>query len=131
MIVLDTGAWVLWVSAPSSLSAKAAKAIADEEKKQGIVVSAISLWEVAQKVAAGKLALDRDLRAWVKLAASYPGLSVVPVTPEDAIESTLLPGTLHEDPADRMIVALARRLDAPLITSDAAIRAYRHVKTIW
>ncbi|MGA7817793.1 MAG: PIN domain-containing protein [Caballeronia sp.] len=34
-------------------------------------------------------------------------------------------------PADRMIVATARKLAAPLVTNDPKIRAYAHVKTIW
>jgi len=30
-----------------------------------------------------------------------------------------------------MIVALVRHLNAPLVTSDKKIRAYKHVRTIW
>lgn len=131
MILLDTSAWVAWVSAPSRLSTKAAKAIAEEERKQGLLVSAISVWEVTAKSALGKLVLDRDVRAWIHFASTYPGLAVVPVDPADAMESALLPGTFHEDPADRMILALARRLDCPVVTGDPAMRAYRYVKTIW
>jgi len=37
----------------------------------------------------------------------------------------------HKDPADRMIVATARKFAAPLVTKDLKIRAYAHVKTIW
>jgi PIN domain nuclease of toxin-antitoxin system len=131
MILLDTGAWLAWTSWPSRLSPKAAKAITEEEKKQGVLISAISVWEVATKAALGKLTLDRDVRAWIQLASSYPGLSVVPIDPEDALESTSLPGTFHKDPADRMIIALARRLDCAIVTSDPAMRGYRFVKTIW
>jgi len=50
---------------------------------------------------------------------------------EVAIQSVRLPSEFHPDPADRMIVALARRLSTALVTSDAKIRAYKHVKTIW
>lgn len=131
MIVLDTSAWIAWTSSPARLSPKAARAIAEEERRQGILVSAISAWEVAVKSAAGKLVLGRDVRAWIHFASSYPGLAVVPVDAADALESALLPGAFHDDPADRMIVALARRLDCPIVTSDAAIRGYRHVKTLW
>jgi PIN domain nuclease of toxin-antitoxin system len=49
----------------------------------------------------------------------------------DAISSTQLPGRFHKDPADRMIIALARRHGAPLVTADARIRAYPHVEAIW
>jgi PIN domain nuclease of toxin-antitoxin system len=131
VIVLDTNAWIWWTAEPARLSAKARRAIAAEEDRYGLVVSAISVWEVGVKASLGKLTLDRDVRAWIALASSYPGIVVHPLDPLDALESTLLPGTFHKDPADRMIIALARRLDVALVTSDRAIRAYRHVTTTW
>ncbi len=56
--------------------------------------------------------------------ASHPGISVVPLAPEVAVASTRLPGELHRDPADRMIVATARVLGAVLITADQALLDY-------
>lgn len=53
------------------------------------------------------------------------------VTPLDAIASTQLPGNFHKDPADRIIVALARRLKVPLINCDGKILAYPDVVTVW
>jgi PIN domain nuclease of toxin-antitoxin system len=131
VIVLDTNAWLFWVSDPSRLTAKARRAIAAEEGGPGIVVSSISVWEVAVKVALGKLTLDRQIHAWVAVASTYPGVVMQPLDPWDAMESTLLPGVFHKDPADRILIAVARRLNAPVVTSDAAIRAYKHVKSIW
>lgn len=131
MLLLDTGAWLAWTSAPAKLSQKAIRAITDAEKDRGVVVSALSVWEVALKVAAGKLEIDRDVRQWVTFASSYPGLTVLPIDPADTLESTALPGDFQGDPIDRVLVALARRLDCPIVTSDKAIRAYRHVHTIW
>jgi PIN domain nuclease of toxin-antitoxin system len=131
VIVLDTAVWIWWASDPSRLTPRARRACAREEPQGGLVVSAISVWELAVKVALGKLELDRDVRTWVALASSYPGLTVQPLDPRDALESTLLPGTLHRDPADRILVALSRRLGVPLVTRDRVLRAYRHVTTIW
>ncbi len=131
MILLDTGAWLAWTSWPSRLSSRAVDAILAAEKEKAILLSAISLWEVSAKAAAGKVVLDRDVRAWLASATTYPGMQVLPLDPIDAVESALLPGTFHEDPADRMLIALARRLPCPIVTGDKAIRAYRHVKTIW
>lgn len=131
MIVLDTNAWLFWVSDPSLLTAKARRALAAEEAVEGIVVSSISVWEIAVKVALGKLTLDREIHAWIALASTYPGVVMRPLDPWDAVESTLLPGVFHKNPADRILIALARRLNAPMVTSDAAIRAYKHVKTMW
>jgi len=131
VIVLDTHTWLWWASDPGQLGAAARRAISRESSRGGAVVSSISAWEVAVKVAAGKLELDRDVHAWVAAACALPGLVVHPLQPVDAVESTLLPGPLHRDPADRIIIALARRLGAAIATRDEAIRQYPHVKTVW
>jgi PIN domain nuclease of toxin-antitoxin system len=94
-------------------------------------VSAISVWEVAVKSALGKLTLPLDVEAWFQAARTYPRTSIEALEPLDAIASTRLPGSLHRDPADRIIVALARRHGVPLVTGDLRIRAYPHVETIW
>jgi PIN domain nuclease of toxin-antitoxin system len=131
VIVLDTAAWLWHVSDPTRLSTRARRAIAGEEPVTGLVVSAISVWEVAVKVSLKKLTLDRDVRSWFALARAYPGVALLALDPDDALESALLPEPFHRDPADRIIVALTRRLGARLVTSDRAIRSYPHVKTIW
>lgn len=47
------------------------------------------------------------------------------------VDSCTLPGSFHADPADRMIVATARHHGLTLLTADAAIRAYPHLRTLW
>ncbi len=131
MIVLDTGTWIWWVADPGRLSRTALKCVEREERRDGLVLSAISAWEVALKHSLGKLELDRDVRTWISRAAAYPGLRVEPLGQDDAIESAHLPGDLHRDPADRFIIALARRLRAPIVTADRLIRSYAHVETVW
>ncbi len=131
MIVLDTSPWIWWISNPERLTARARRAIEREEGANGLIVSAISVWEVALKHSLGKLDLDRDIRSWVALAIAYPGIRIAPLDREDALESTLLPERIHRDPADRFIVALARRLRSPVVTSDREILRYAHVETIW
>ena len=131
MIVLDTQAWLWWLHDPSRLSVRARKAIVQAEKDDGMVVSAISVWEVATKCALGKLVLPLQIEAWFALARTYPGIVIEPVSAEDALASAGLPGEFHKDPADRLIVALARRLQVSLVTADGLIRAYPHVVTTW
>lgn len=97
----------------------------------GLRVSAISVWEIAVKVAQGKMTLPLEINQWYEQVRVYPGLLIEPVIPEDLIASTQLPGTFHKDPADRIIVALARRLGVPLISRDAKILAYLHSQTVW
>ena len=131
MIVLDTQVWLWWLHDPSRLSARARQTVVRAERGDGMMVSAISVWEVATKCALGKLVLPMQVEAWFALARSYRGLILEPVTAEDALSSTCLPGEFHKDPADRLIVALARRLQVPLITADGLIRAYPHVDSVW
>jgi PIN domain nuclease of toxin-antitoxin system len=81
----------------------------------------------------GRIALPMNVRTWVDRALRKPGISVAPLTPEIAIESVHLPGDLHGDPADRMLVATARVLGATLATKDARLIRYsrqRRVKAI-
>ena len=131
MIVLDTQAWLWWLHDPSRLSGAAHSAIATAEKSDGLRVSVISVWEIAVKTELGKLTLPLEIHEWYRRASTYPNLTVEPLSPADAIASTQLPGRFHKDPADRIIVALARRHGSPLVTSDAKIRAYSHVMSIW
>jgi PIN domain nuclease of toxin-antitoxin system len=98
---------------------------------EGMTVSSISVWAVATRCAMGKLVLPMQLNAWFELARAYRGVVIEPVTAEDALASACLPGSFHKDPADRLIVALARRLQSRLVTADRLIRAYSHVTTVW
>lgn len=130
-IVLDTQAWLWWLDAPENIPAATRQRIADAEKTKSIRVSVISVWEIATKVALGKLSIGLPIEEWFAKARSYPGIVIEPVSAEDSINSTLLPGDFHRDPADRIIVALARRHHATLISFDRKILDYRHVKSAW
>jgi len=131
MIVLDTHVWLWWLHAPSRLSQAAEKLIQHEQTSGAIVLSSISVWEVAVKVQSGKLAIPMDISRWYELAKCYPATVIEPLSPLDAISSTQLPGDFHKDPADRIIIALARRLSVPLVTCDGKILEYPHVVTVW
>lgn len=131
MIILDTHVWLWFLHDPNQLSDKAQGAIARAQVDRQIYVSAISVWEVAVKVSLGKLAIPLPIQDWFEMACQYPEVVIEPVSGGDAIASTLLPGSFHKDPSDRIIIALARRHDAPLITRDQKILDYPHVETIW
>lgn len=67
---------------------------------------------------------------WFEQALTYSGIVLIDITVPIALESTQLPGEFHRDPADQMIVATARIYDWPLLTADAKILNYPHVKTL-
>lgn len=129
MIVLDTHVWVWWVHDGERLTQAQRDAVVANETDL-IGVSAISCWEVAKLVESGRLELPCALDEWFNQALSYPGVQLLALTPEIAIESTRLPGEFHRDPADQMIVATARVYGCPLLTSDEKITNYSHVTTI-
>lgn len=131
MIVLDTHVLVFWVSDPKRLSAKTRLSIRKNLKEKAVYVSAISVWEIAMLVAKGRLVLTMDVETWLDKVESLPGIQFVPIDSTIARKSVMLPGTLHSDPADRIIIATTRQLGATLITSDQKIRTYKHVETLW
>jgi PIN domain nuclease of toxin-antitoxin system len=95
-----------------------------------IGISKISCWEVALLVAKGRLDLDRDVLLWVTQALEMPKVKLLDLSPEVAIASTRLEW-LHDDPADRIIVATAMAHRAAVVTKDRRIRSFRSVKSIW
>jgi len=133
VIVIDTHVLVWWANGTLNKLSKAAKTwLSKAEKKDGgILVSAISAWEIAVSVGKGRLTLAMDVEDWLGHAAALPGVRFVPLDRHTAVQSVRLPEPFHQDPADRIIVATARGLNLPLLTIDEKILAYRHVKTIW
>jgi PIN domain nuclease of toxin-antitoxin system len=130
MIVLDTHIWVWWVHEDEQLT-QAQREVIMANETDLIGVSVISCWEIAKLVEYGRLELPCSLEEWFEQALSYPGVQLLTLTPEIAIESTQLPGEFHRDPADQIIVATARVYGCPLVTSDDKILSYPHVTTIW
>ena len=126
VIVLDTHVWLWWLHGDSRLPQQHA-AIIEANESQGIGISAISCWEVAMLSQRGKVILSDAPEEWFRQALSYPGVQLVPLSPEIAVESSDLPSPFHRDPADQIIVATARVLDVPLITLDRKILAYPHI----
>jgi PIN domain nuclease of toxin-antitoxin system len=129
MIILDTHEWIWWAQADKRLPKKHAEVIKKYESG-GLGVSAISLWEVAKAVEHGKLYFSISVEEWLKKALSYPGIQLLNLTPQIAVESTQLPENFYKDPADQIIVATARVFDIPPITTDDKIRNYPHVKLL-
>ena len=132
MIVIDTHVLVWWVSGDKYLSKPAFEAIneaiADDSE---IIVSSISAWEIAMLIEKGRLVLSMDIESWLDEVSQIDGVRFMPVDNEIGIKSTVLPGEFHKDPADRMIVATARKFAVPLVTADEKIIEYEHVTTIW
>ncbi len=131
MIVLDTHIWIWWVSDSRELSAKARQVIEGARGEGTIYVSSISIWEVALLVEKDRLRLRMDVRDWIAKSEALPFLNFVPVDNKIALKSAHLPGLLHSDPADRIIIATALIKEAILVTKDEKIINYPHIRTAW
>ena len=132
MIVLDTHTLPWWASGDTGqLSAVAAQAIETELNGGEISVSSISAWELAMLVAKGRIALSMNTGEWLSVVSQIEAGSFMPVDNEIAVKSVELPGEFRKDPADRVIVATARKLAARLVTADDKIRGYPHERSIW
>ena len=134
LLLLDTHCWI-WAQLGliQNLSQAALQSIQDAEREGNLRISVISIWELAMLENRGRIALPMNVRTWVDQALGKSGIAVTPLTAEIMIESVHLPGDLHGDPADRMLVATARVLGATLATKDARLIRYsrqRHLRAI-
>lgn len=127
MIVLDTHVWIWWVDDHPRLK-RSVRDFIDSQNE--VRVSAISLLEIATAVARRRLELTPSPTAWLSVAQTAAQVRVEPLTSAVCLASAMLPGEFHRDPADRLIVALARELDVELVTADGKLLNYAHVRTI-
>jgi PIN domain nuclease of toxin-antitoxin system len=129
--LLDTHAWVWWVSGDRRLATSARRAIDRDQARDALALSMISIWEVAKKVEKGQLVLDRPVVDWIDQATAQRGLHLVELTSSILVESCQLPQPFHGDPVDQLIVATARARDLVVLTKDESIRRYSHVRSAW
>jgi PIN domain nuclease of toxin-antitoxin system len=134
-VLLDTCA-VIWLANGAEMAGAALEAIVSAGLAKGVFVSAVSAWEVGLL---GRSSQPRpvvflpDPRTWFARVMAGPGIRPASCTPEIVIDASYLPGELHGDPADRLIVATARHLGVPIVTRDTRILAYGeagHVEVI-
>jgi PIN domain nuclease of toxin-antitoxin system len=128
MTLLDTHAWLWWVSGDPRLSPAARAAI---ESDQEVVVSTISVWELATLERLHRLTLLPDIRTWVRRALAYRGMAPHAVTPEVALAAGSLVAPFPGDPADRIIYATALASEARLVSADRRLRQLDPDRVVW
>jgi PIN domain nuclease of toxin-antitoxin system len=126
-LLLDTHVWVWTQEQPERLGARTKRLlIADEHEN---ILCPISTLEISRLIAAGEIRLSIPLAEWITQSMAELAAKTVTMTHEIAMEAYALPGTFHRDPADRILVAAARRDGLTLVTADDRILAYSHVRT--
>lgn len=125
-LLLDTQVLFWWHSEPPKISNRVLALIEDSDNE--ILISAASAWELAIKVASGKLdALSLTLDLPRHMAED--GFSELSIAISHATRAGLLP-LHHRDPFDRLIVAQAQDLNIAVLSSDRLLDLY-DVKRIW
>ena len=125
LVLLDTHIWLWYETGVSkAISPKLRTLIEKLVPDSGVRVSAISVWEIGNLVLKNKIAFPMGVKEWVYRAVCQPGIRLEAIDAEIAIESTLLSEGFHGDPADRILLATARKIGATLITHDKEILAY-------
>lgn len=86
-----------------------------------VLISAITVWEIAQLVYYGRIELARPVEEWIGLFADSPGVEILPLGHRAALGAYRLDPLEHRDPADRLLIATAIEQGCPLVTYDARI----------
>lgn len=124
-LLLDTHIWIWVMDGMAREMDPAAVEVIEEASALGrVLVSAISVWEVAMLEAKGRVRFGLTVGEWVRRALTAPGVRLAELTPEVAVDSARLPEPVHGDPADRILIATARRVGATLVTRDGKIVDY-------
>ncbi len=129
-LLLDTHVLIWLMQGNTVLSQPFRKAVNQSQDRDGILISAISIWEIGMLEEKGRIALGMDCFDWIDQMLSLPGMTLVPLSPRIAIQSSRLPGQPHGDPADRILLASAHEENAVLVTCDEKLLAYGHDRFI-
>lgn len=125
--LLDTSTFLWIVSDSSRLSSKAENFIADFDNE--LILSAVSLWEIAIKTSIGKLELFKPFNRLIPEQLEENAIQVLPLE-LDHFSSIIDLEFHHRDPFDRLIIAQSITENIPVITSDSKFQKYP-VEIIW
>lgn len=131
MILLDTCAIIWDALDPTKLSDKAKAAIEKADKHEALIISDISIWEIAMLVKRSRIEVATTAANFINLFLESRNVSVVSISPEIAELSVNFGAEINSDPADRIIAATSIIHNAQLITADSNLRQSSLVDTVW
>jgi PIN domain nuclease of toxin-antitoxin system len=126
-LLLDTHIWIWYLTANSRLSQNLVQVIEDENNQ--LYLSPISIWETLLLGEKKRIILKPNPEDWVKDSLDELYVIEVPLSNEIAIMSRQL-DLIHQDPADRFIVATALHYDLILATIDKNLVQASWLRTI-
>jgi PIN domain nuclease of toxin-antitoxin system len=128
-IVLDTCALIWWSLDPDKLSQRAKEACEQMEQEKNGLVPSTAVWEIAIKIKNRKLDLGVDIHDYIATLKQSDVIRIIPIDEEIWLDSVKLEWE-HRDPADRVVVAIAKKNQAAIITADQKIASFYSL-VIW
>ena len=128
--LLDTHILVWWFAQSSRLTSRQQDVLDAASPDSPLLVSDISLWEIATLVSLGRIQFEIPLEQWLRRATAAPLVELYRITPKIADQVATLPDTFHRDPADRVIVSTAKVTGATLLTADQRIIESKLTETL-
>jgi len=125
--LLDTHAFLWWISDDPRLSEKAREIIADGRNE--LFFSAASGWEISIEAGLGRLEVPEDLQRFISDQLSRNAIQALPIYLSHAVHTGSLP-VHHRDPFDRILVSQAILEQIPLLSADPRISHYP-VEVVW
>lgn len=126
-VLLDTHAFLWFVFDDPRLSARAGEVFEDADVEK--LLSIASVWEIVIKAQLGKLGLGMSLETFVRDLIEGRELTMLQIELGQLLTYGGLP-LHHRDPFDRLLVAQASTLGAPVLTADPRFAPYG-IPTIW
>ena len=125
--LLDTHAFLWWISDDPRLSEKAREIIADGRNE--LFFSAGSGWEISIKAGLGRLEVPENLQRFIADQLSRNAIQVLPIYLSHVLHTGTLP-VHHRDPFDRILVSQAILEEMPLLSADSHLSRYL-VEVVW
>jgi PIN domain nuclease of toxin-antitoxin system len=119
-ILLDTQVF-LWLQTEPARLGEQLRVL--EDRRNELIVSAVSSWEIAIKYRLGRLVLPEPPERYVPERLRIMGAKGLAIEHTHALAVAAL-APLHRDPFDRLLVAQAGLLDLPVMTADPMIVQY-------
>ncbi len=126
-VLLDTHAFLWWISDDRRLSDRAKEIIGDGSNE--LYFSAASGWEISIKAGLGRLEVLEDLEPFIADQLSRNAIQALPIYLRHALHTRTLPDH-HRDPFDRILVSQAVLEELPLLSADPLVSSYP-VEVVW
>ncbi len=130
-VLLDSHVWLWYLDGnETAIANRVADWLEGKADHNDLLISEMSVWEIANKASKGRLTLLPTAELWITNATAQPGFRFLAPTRDILLLSTKLPGFTPDhpaDPVDRMLIATSLLHRRPLVTADEQIIRYQAV----